>query len=769
MHDEPASNSHPGVRRILWTGGITLAILVALLACVSILERRIGGALLGTRDAVRHSRHALLTALDRQAMARAFRLTGDTSLIAAAEETGVALRARLDSLAISTSGVPAQETLVAEIRKSLHEWDSTYVQSAIAPGGIPLGAEFDREGIRRFRHIRSRFAELSAIQGAVFASRVRRADQYQVIELALFMMAAAVMGVVLLLVARRLRRQDADLAAKRARLEHQAEELRVQVTEARGLARELALSNAELNMAVHAAEQSREASNESRREKDRALAFLDAALSSAPVGFAFYDHELRFTGINPSLAAINGASVEAHLGRPAREMVPHIADMLDPVLRGVLATGRAVRDVELEGETPAAPGKKRQWLCTYYPVVADGEIAGVGAVVIETTSIKQLEAQLRQAQKMEAIGQLAGGIAHDFNNMLAAIKSYSELVLGETSPDDQRYADVLEIRAAADRAAALTRQLLAFSRKQLLRPEPVDLNLLVQNVSKLLGRVIGVDVECRMSLSSDLALIRADPGQLEQVLMNLAVNARDAMPTGGKLTIGTENVVLPDERAGGGGMPSAHVHLWVSDTGTGMEPAVRDRIFEPFFTTKEPGKGTGLGLATVYGIVQQSGGTLRVDTQPGEGTTFHLYFPADPLGKVSETIGEEPAMASSGSETLLVIEDDPAVLAVAARILRGHGYRVLEAATPADAERIAAKHAGPIDLILTDLMLPEMNGRELAGRLRVSRPQARLLYMSGFADDHTARWGPLEAGVPFLAKPFTMDSMARKVREALSA
>ena len=588
------------------------------------------------------------------------------------------------------------------------------------------------------------------------------------IELALFGMTVAVLGGVIVLVARRLRRQEADLAAKRERLEAQAGELHLQVTAARELARELALSNAELNRAVHAAEQSRMVSNQSRREKDRALAFLDAALSSAPVGFAFYDKDLRFTRINAALAAINGAPVEAHIGRTVREMLPVLADSLEPILRGVIEKGQALRDFEIQGETPASPGVTRHWLATYYPVQEEGVTTGAGVVLVETTGIKQLEAQLRQAQKMEAVGQLAGGIAHDFNNMLAAIKSYSELVLGETSPDDQRYADVLEIRAAADRAAALTRQLLAFSRKQLLRPEAVDLNTLVQNVSKLLGRVIGVDVECSMTLAADLALIRADPSQLEQVLMNLAVNARDAMPGGGRLTIGTENVALPGEGATGAQAPAPHVHLWVSDTGTGMEPAVREHIFEPFFTTKEPGKGTGLGLATVYGIVQQSGGTVDVDTQPGRGTTFHLYFPSDPSTTLAAPEPQATGAQAPGTETLLVIEDDPAVLAVAGRILRGHGYRVLEAATPADAERIAAKHAGQIDLILTDLMLPEMNGRELAGRLRASHPRARLLYMSGFPNEGAARWGSLEAGVPFLSKPFTMDSMARKVREALS-
>ena len=641
-------------------------------------------------------------------------------------------------------------------------------------GGVTLAALV---GILVVLFIAERRLALALMQSRASAQATReslvlaleRQAQFQAFEFGLFLLAVTVMGTLLILVSRRLRLQDADLALKRERLEAQAGELQLQVTEARSLARELALSNAELNMAVHSAERSREVSNESRREKDRALAFLDAALTSAPVGFAFYDRELRFTGINPSLAAINGASVEAHLGRYAREMVPAMAGVLDPILRGVVDTGEAVRDVEVEGETPAAPGRKRHWLCTYYPVVTDGEITGVGAVVIETTSIKQLEAQLRQAQKMEAIGQLAGGIAHDFNNMLAAIKSYSELVLSATAPDDQRHADVLEIRAAADRAAALTRQLLAFSRKQLLRPEAVDLNALVRNVAKLLGRVIGVDVECRMELAADVAMIRADPSQLEQVLMNLAVNARDAMPAGGRLTIGTANVRLGEGADPKQVLPGPHVHLWVADTGTGMEASVREHIFEPFFTTKEPGKGTGLGLATVYGIVQQSGGALHVDSQVGTGTTFHLYFPADPTATFPAAEPAAEAVDASGTETLLLIEDDAPVRAVAARILRAQGYRVLDAATPGEAELIASRFPGKIDLILTDLMLPEMNGRELAGRLRRRHPSARLLYMSGFADAEAAPSGTPEADVPFLAKPFTMDAMARKVREALSA
>ena len=772
MHDEQDPARPGSVQHVLWTGGLTLAGLVAMLLLLFAVERGLSREMMRSRDAARHTREAMVVAIDRQAMMRDFRLTSDSALRTAAARARIALDARLDSLAAVTSDEPELARRVDSLRTALAEWDRAHAEpvfAAAAPGSRAGDADARRLGVQRFADIRRQFRELAVVHGAVFASRLRRADRLQALELALFLLAVTVMGVVLVLIGRRLRGQDADLVAKGARLEAQAEELRVQVQEAQDLARELVLSNAELHMAMHAAEQSREVSNASRREKDRALAFVDAALASAPVGFAFYDRELRFTRINPALAAINGAPVDEHIGRTLREMLPALADFLEPILRGVIDTGQAVRDLEVEGQTPASRGVTRHWLATYYPVIIEGVTTGVGVVLIETTSIKQLEAQLRQAQKMEAIGQLAGGIAHDFNNMLAAIKSYSELVLGETAPDDQRYADVLEIRAAADRAAGLTRQLLAFSRKQLLRPEPVDLNVLVQNVGKLLERVIGVDVECRMALDPDVALIRADPGQLEQVLMNLAVNARDAMPGGGRLTIATANIGQLDPGVDGARKVGPHVHLSVTDTGTGMEPAVRDHIFEPFFTTKDPGKGTGLGLATVYGIVQQSGGSLKVDTQPGRGTTFHLYFPADPSTICAPPPLALPAVEPPGWETLLVIEDDAAVRAAAARILRGHGYRVLEAATPSAAEQIAVRYAGPIHLILTDLMLPEMNGRELAGRLRAKHPGARLLYMSGFADDHAARWGPLEAGVPFLAKPFTMDAMARKVREALSA
>ena len=769
MHDEPGPRGAGSVQRALWTGGLTLASLVAILWLVFVAERRLRVQLMESREAARHTRESLVLAIERQSRIRRYRLTGDSALLERENVARGTLTARLDSLADVVRGDSALTASVVALRSAIADWDSASARLAGNEAGLARPSPaIEQAGAERFARVRARFADLSALQGATFADRLRRSALYQNMEFGLFMLALATMAGVLVVIGRRLRRQTAAIAANRERLEAQAAELGLQVAEARTLAHELALSNADLNSVVHAVERSRELSNESRREKEEALAFLDAALSSAPVGFAFYDRELRFTRINPALAAINGAPVEAHLGRTIREMLPALADRLEPLVRGVITSGEAVRDLEIEGETPAAVGQTRHWLATYYPVSVDGRTTGAGVVLIETTSIKQLESQLRQAQKMEAVGQLAGGIAHDFNNMLAAIKSYSELVLGDTAPDDQRYADVLEIRAAADRAAALTRQLLAFSRKQLLRPELLDLNVLVTDLGKLLERVIGVEVACRTVMAPDLALIRADPSQLEQVLMNLAVNARDAMPDGGTLTITTENVILPPGSVPSQRTAGPHVHLAVADTGSGMEPWVRERIFEPFFTTKEPGKGTGLGLATVYGIVQQSGGCLTVDTRPGAGTTFHVYLPAIPVAVRQRPITPPRAVTATGTETLLLIEDDVAVLSAAARILRSQGYRVLEASTPRAAEAIASRHAGPIDLILTDLMLPEMNGRDLAVRLRVRHPAARLLYMSGYSTDAGGRGGPGDADVPFLAKPFTVEAMAAKVREALT-
>jgi nitrogen-specific signal transduction histidine kinase/CheY-like chemotaxis protein len=384
-------------------------------------------------------------------------------------------------------------------------------------------------------------------------------------------------------------------------------------------------------------------------------------------------------------------------------------------------------------------------------------------------ALRRSEEQLRQAQKLEAVGRLTGGIAHDFNNLLSVILSSSDLASADLSPDSPAQADLAEIRHAARRAADLTRQLLAFSRQQVLEPRNLDLNEVLFNLQKLLARVLGEDIELRMRLSPRLGTVKADPGQIEQVVMNLVVNARDAMPRGGMLTVETSNVYLDEAyaRVHLEVEPGRYVLLAVSDTGVGMDKETQARAFDPFFTTKEQGKGTGLGLATVFGIVKQSGGNIWLYSEPAGGATFKIYLPR--VQEAAETLSAIPVRRDArGTETILLAEDEPQVRAIARTILEKAGYRVLEATTPADALAISDQ-TDLIDLLLTDVIMPKISGRELAERITKRRPSLKTLFMSGYTDDAVVLHGVLEAGVFFLQKPFTPDSLARKVRDVLDA
>ena len=416
--------------------------------------------------------------------------------------------------------------------------------------------------------------------------------------------------------------------------------------------------------------------------------------------------------------------------------------------------------------------QQRRVLVSARPVV-DGQGVKLGAVmaVHDVTERRLLEGQLLQAQKMEAVGRLAGGIAHDFNNMLTAIISYSDLLLQDFDAADGRRDDVEEISKAALRAAALTRQLLVFSRQQVTRPGVVDLNFSVAELEKMLTRLIGADIDVTTRLDPELGKVMADAGQIEQVIMNLVVNARDAMPSGGKLTIETANVVLDEEYALGHAFThaGAHVMLSVSDTGCGMTREVQERMFEPFYTTKEEGKGTGLGLSTVYGIVRQAGGHVWVYSEVDRGSTFKIYLPrvdAQPAAAVEPT---RFAALRPGSETVLLVEDDDAVRGVASRILRKSGYAVIEAFNGTEALRICEDPTISIDVIITDMVMPGLGGREFAGRLQEHRRGVRVIYMSGYTEDAVTRQSLLEPGAAFIEKPFSPDALTRKLRLVLDA
>jgi CheY-like chemotaxis protein len=370
---------------------------------------------------------------------------------------------------------------------------------------------------------------------------------------------------------------------------------------------------------------------------------------------------------------------------------------------------------------------------------------------------------------MEAIGQLAGGVAHDFNNVLTIVSGYSQLLLSQTDLNEAARDKIHEISQAGERAASLTRQLLAFGRRQVLEPKVLDINALVTGTEKMLRHTIGEDIDLGTALDPQLARVTADPGQIEQIILNLAVNARDAMPQGGKLTIETANVELDESytRTHATAKPGSYVMLAVSDTGCGMTPEVMHRAFEPFFTTKDPGKGTGLGLATVYGIVQQSGGHIGLYSELGRGTILKVYLPRTEAEAPSVESWQETRVLPAGSETVLLVEDDDSVRALSRSVLEMSGYTVLEASGGREALSVCEQHSGPIQIVVTDVVMPEMGGRILAQQVSALRPGIKVLYVSGYTDDTVIRHGVLEAGAAFLQKPFTPVALANKVRDVL--
>jgi PAS domain S-box-containing protein len=515
-------------------------------------------------------------------------------------------------------------------------------------------------------------------------------------------------------------------------------------------------------------------------ERRRAVAATEAAHralrnSEAKFAKAFYANPsgMAITTLDGRVVDVNESFIRT-LGYAREEVVGGSAVGLglwrDPAdrVRVVEAVREGGRVEKLELEFRTKDGAVRTQLYSAELIELDGT-PHILALTTDITERRQLEEQLRQASKMEAVGQLAGGVAHDFNNILTAILGYADLLAADLPAADRRIEDVNEIRKAALRAAALTRQLLAFSRKQILEPRVIGLNALVDNMDKMLRPILGENVELRAAPAAGLHAVRADPNQIEQVILNLAINARDAMPRGGKLTIETANVELDAGYAAhhASVVPGRYVMLAVGDTGTGMDEATQKRIFEPFFTTKDASRGTGLGLSTVYGIVKQSGGSIWVYSEVGKGTTFKIYLPAVDAPAEDLSRAAAPAHGLAGVETILVVEDDEQLLQLAHRALEARGYTVLAADRGATALEIARRHQGPIHLLLTDVTIPDMDGRALAAALRTERPEPRLLYMSGYADQAIVHHGVLDPDVAYLPKPFTTETIARKVREVL--
>jgi PAS domain S-box-containing protein len=525
----------------------------------------------------------------------------------------------------------------------------------------------------------------------------------------------------------------------------------------------------DLRMKVHKAAEHFRLANELAQERQ----LLSRILDSMDDGVVALDQAGNVIAVNPR--------AEKLLGVGPRDLVPktwiatsgiYLPDQKTPLpaeqdpLAHAMA-GRTSHQIEIYVKNDVVPGA--ELTATATPLRDNGR-ATVGGIVVfrDVTEQHRLERQLSQAQKMEAVGQLAGGIAHDFNNLLAVITGYGELLQAQFKPGDEGLDDLGQLLAASQRAAQLTKQLLAFSRRQIFQPKLIELNDVVANVEKMLKRVIGEDIDLKTVLAPGAGSVRADAGQIEQVIVNLTVNARDAMPNGGKLTIETTSVTLDEEciDANTRIRPGQYVVLAVSDTGTGIDTETQRHIFEPFFTTKEPGKGTGLGLATVYGIVQQFGGYVLLHSEVGLGTTFKIYLPRIE-GKEAASPARRSISPATASATILLVEDDDAVRQVTARMLKSRGYTVYEARGAEEARAVCGQHGADIDLLLTDIVMPQTSGPKLAEELALSFPKLRVLYMSGYSGAAVARHGAIAEGVAYLEKPFTASSLATKVRDAL--
>lgn len=490
---------------------------------------------------------------------------------------------------------------------------------------------------------------------------------------------------------------------------------------------------------------------------------LANVVGSLREGIQIVDREWRYVYLNRAALAHARRSAPELLGKTMLECYPGIesTDMF-AVLRQC-QENRA--EASLRNEFVYPDGSKRSFELRVRP-------CDVGVVVmsVDVTDEQRLEDQLRHAQKMEAVGRLAGSVAHDFNNVLSVILSLTSIMLSDLKPIDPLRGDLEAIKKAGERGADLTRQLLALSRQQVVSPRSVDINQIVLDSERMLRRLLREDVELVTFCERGLAKVRVDPGQIDQVVLNLAINARDAMPKGGKLTIETQNVVLEESYTTEhfGSTPGPHVMLAVSDTGVGMSREIQARIFEPFFTTKELGKGTGLGLSTVFGIVKQCGGNIWVYSEPGCGTTFRLYFPVFEGPDTLQPEAPEP-VTLTGSETILLVEDQDDVRRVAQQILKRYGYHVIEARNAGEAWLSSERHARTIHLLLTDVVMPQMTGRELAERLGRARPELKVLYMSGYTENSVVQHGILDSGIAYLQKPIWPESLARRVREVLDA
>jgi PAS domain S-box-containing protein len=511
----------------------------------------------------------------------------------------------------------------------------------------------------------------------------------------------------------------------------------------------------------------REAHDELETRVAERTSYLNALIENNPLAILVLDPERKIQLCNPSFEILFQCNQKDAMGKPVVELFPKEKALPETSIVFEAASNRA--SIALTTRRARKDGSYVDVELHLVPLTVSGRVLGSLGIYQDVTQRGVLERQLRMAQKMEAVGRLSGGISHDFNNLLGVIIGYIQVIKRSLVSGNSLYEYAEEIEKASQRAVALTRQLLAFSRQQVLEPVVLNLNTLVADMQKMLPRLIGEDIDLNLVFEPTLGQVKADPGQLEQVVMNLAVNARDAMPDGGKLTIRTANaeIDLAFAMEHAGSKPGKYVKLVVSDTGIGMDPETQAQIFEPFYTTKGRDKGTGLGLATVYGVVKQSNGYITVDSEKGKGSVFAVYLPLIEQHVVAPAESNPEPLDVHGSETILLVEDAEPLRKLAELFLKENGYRVVAAADGSEAQEVAAQIAGPIDLLLTDVVMPGINGRVLAERLAPAHPAMKVLYMSGYTDSFIAGHGVLEAGTHLLRKPFTEEVLVRKVRDLL--
>jgi two-component system, cell cycle sensor histidine kinase and response regulator CckA len=756
------------VRRAFWIAGLALVGVAVTFGVLDTSRAQTERWVLQSREVSRLARQALTLAIDQETGVRGYLPTGDRRSLDAEVAARAQLPRKLDSLVAMTADNRVQHRRALTAREAVERWQREFAAPALAqPDERPSRAALETGGMAHkalFDNVRSSFAVFLEAEDIVYKTRVRREGTQRLFAIRVVALEILALIGVLLVLRTQLVDQTSAVLEQQEQLEEQAVELEERVREAQAMAGQLEASNDELSRSMTETEGARATLAAERR-------FLRQIIDTMPHFVFAKDRQGRFTLVNQAVADAYGTTIEQLIGKTDADFNPNAAEVED-FRRADLAVMDSLTPQRIAEEPVTDASGAVRWVQTIkQPLVdAGGTADQVLGVSTDITERKRLEVELLHSQKMDAVGQLAGGVAHDFNNMLTVITGYSAILLDVLDRADPNRADIEEIKGAADRAAGLTRQLLAFSRKQVLQPRVLDLNVeVIAGLEKMLRRLIGEDVELVTTLDETLGLVNADSGQVEQVIMNLAVNARDAMPDGGRLVIETANVDLGAEHTGRhiGVKPGRYVMLAVSDTGRGMSRETMARMFEPFFTTKEKGKGTGLGLATVYGVVKQSGGDISVHSEPGQGTTVKVYLPRVQYETDVVLPASAPSRRAAGIETILLVEDDERLCVLSRRVLEARGYIVLEARNGQEALVLCDQHEGRIDLVATDVVMPGINGGMLVERLAVKRPALRVLFMSGYTDDDLLRRGIVDPRMAFLPKPFTPEALASKVREVL--